>query len=182
MRFEDILQNGKLWAVVYDGDSINILTKTLTDWIDIDYLTVFFTENREDLEVYFRITDLEIAIYDTITDAAKLSCLILDAKPNANLNELFRPLEPGRMTEMLLSREKAKGKRISGHASWLRIYAIKLDDGIFLITGGTIKLTHLMNERKHTVEQLARMEQVRDYLIENGVIDSDGLKDLTTTL
>ena len=88
-------------------------------------------------------------------------------------------LRNGRMSEMMLSREKAKGARVSGHASWLRLYAIKLDDGIFLITGGAIKLTHLMQERQHTLIELRRMEMVRNYLIENGVIDSDGLIEYT---
>ena len=81
---------------------------------------------------------------------------------------------------MSLSKEKAKGNRVSGHPSWLRIYAIKLDDNVFLITGGAIKLTHLMEEREHTLEELKKMEQVRRYLIDNGVFDSEGLNDYIT--
>ena len=127
MRFEDVLQNGRLWAVVYD--------------------------------------------------AASLSCLILDIRPDANLDTLFRPLENQRIREMLLSREKAKGKRQTTHASWLRLYAIKLDKGIYLITGGAIKLTHLMSEREHTLNELKKMEMVRNYLLGNGIIDADGIKE-----
>ena len=177
MKFEDILNNGHLWAVVYEGDEVDILTKTLSDWIDPDFLRLFFTDNRCDLEKYFRITNIDNAIYDTIADASSLACLILDLSPEANLNELFRPLENYRMSEMLLSREKAKGKRISGHVSWLRLYAIKLEDNIFLITGGAIKLTRLMIERHHTLEQLERMERVRNFLIENSIIDKDSIRD-----
>lgn len=175
MKFEDVLHNGKLWAVVYEGESVDILTLTLSNWIDLDYLSTFFTNNRKDLETYFKITNLDDAIYDTVADAASLSCLILDINPDANLNLLFRPLEPSRMAEMVLSREKAKGKRVSGHASWLRLYAIKLDDGIFLVTGGAIKLTPQMKDREHTLNELKRMERVRNYLIDNNVIDRDGL-------
>ena len=101
----------------------------------------------------------------------------MDIKPDANLDRLFRPLDNSSMSEMVLSKEKAKGHRVSGHASWLRIYAIKLDSGIYLVTGGAIKLTHLMEERSHTLEQLTRMETVRNYLIENSIFDSDGIKD-----
>ena len=180
MKFEDVLKNGKLWSVVYDGDTKDILTKTLSNWIDIDYLTSFFVANREDLQVYFRITNLDEAVFDTIADATSLACLILDLSPTASLNGLFRPLQPYRMSEMSLSKEKAKGNRVSGHPSWLRIYAIKLDDNVFLITGGAIKLTHLMEEREHTLEELKKMEQVRRYLIDNGVFDSEGLNDYIT--
>lgn len=177
MKFEDVLHNGKLWSVVYEGCTVDILTQTLSNWINIDYLHSFFAENSQDLETYFKITNLDDAIYDTVADTAVLSCLILDINPEANLNELFRPLEPSRMTEMMLSKEKAKGKRISGHASWLRIYAIKLDDKVFLITGGAIKLTPSMQDREHTLYELKRMETVRNYLIDNGIIDRDGLID-----
>lgn len=179
MRFEDVLHNGRLWAVVYDGDSQDILTKTFENWLDPAFLEDFFSRNSKDLETYFKITNLDIAIYDTIADAASLSCLILDIRPNANLDTLFRPLENQRIHEMLLSREKAKGKRQTTHSSWLRLYAIKLDKGIYLITGGAIKLTHLMSERAHTLNELKKMEMGRNYLLDNGIIDSDGIKEET---
>ena len=179
MRFEDVLHNGKLWAVVYDGDSQNILTKTFANWLNPAFLEDFFIRNSKDLESYFNITNLDVAVYDTITDAVSLSCMILDIRPDANLDMLFRPLENQRVREMLLSREKAKGRRQTAHSSWLRIYAIKLDEGIYLITGGAIKLTHLMSEREHTLNELRKMEMVRNYLLDNGIVDADGIKEET---
>ena len=177
MRFEDVLHNGRLWAVVYDGDTQDILTKTFANWLDPWFLEDFFSRNSTDLETYFHITNIDAAIYDTIADAASLSCLILDIRPDANLDTLFRPLENQRILEMLLSREKAKGQRKSTHSSWLRLYAIKLDKGIYLITGGAIKLTHLMAEREHTLNELKKMEMVRNYLLDKGVVDADGIKE-----
>lgn len=177
MRFEDILGNGRLWAVVYDGEDMDVLSKTLSDWMNPAYLGLFFSENADDLERYFHITNIDSAIFDTIADAASLSCVILDIDPNANLDELFRPLENSRIREMLLSREKAKGKRQSGHPSWLRIYAIKLDPKVYLVTGGAIKLTPTMNEREHTRMELQRMDKVRNYLIDNGIVDAEGIVD-----
>ena len=181
MKFEDVLHTGKLWAVVYDSDSQDILTKTLSGWMDLLSLRAFFTENRADLSAFFHITNLEQAIYDTIADTASLSCLILDIRPDLDLNALFRPLENSRIHEMLLSREKAKGKRISGHPSWLRLYALKLDDNIYLITGGAIKLTRQMSERPHTLNELRKMESVRNHLLDNGIVDSEGIKDYNDT-
>ena len=170
--------NGRLWAVVYDGDDRDILTKTLTNWLDPEYLSLFFENNIKDLESFFHITDIDKAIYDTVVDAASLSCMILDLNPDAKLDTLFRPLENYRTHEMILSREKAKGRRTSNHGSWLRLYAIKLESNIFLITGGTIKLTHYMADRQHTLNELANIEKVRNLLLENGIIDYDSLKDL----
>ena len=63
------------------------------------------------------------------------------------------------------------------HPSWLRIYAIRVELGVYLITGGAIKLTATMGERSHTLAELAKMERVRNYLLDNGVYDLDGLND-----
>ena len=78
---------------------------------------------------------------------------------------------------MVLSKEKAKGTRKTGHASWLRIYALKFEPDAYLITGGAIKLTHTMEEREHTRHELIRLEQVRNFLLEQGAVDLDGFKD-----
>lgn len=171
------MHNGQLWAVVYDGDTQDILSKTFENWLDPGYLEEFFNRNIKDLESYFHITNLDSAIYDTIEDAVSLSCLMLDIRPNANLDSLFRPLENHRIHEMFLSREKAKGKRMSTHSSWLRIYAIKLGQGTYLVTGGAIKLTHLMADREHTLNELRKMEMVRNYLLDNGIVDAEGISE-----
>ena len=182
MKFADVINNQKLWAVIYDGDTIDILSKTLSEWMDPAYLRRFFSEHYADLTNYFHITNVDQAIFDTVLDAQKLSCLILDINPDADLDKLFRPLENSRIREMFLSREKAKGKGKDGHPSWLRLYAIKMDKGIYIVTGGTIKLTHLMNERKNTFDELIKMEKVRNYLLENGIFDVEGLESFNDEL
>ncbi len=176
MKFERILNNGRLWAVMYDGDRVNILEKTFSQWNDYEWLRTFFTKYVEDLSSFFHITDIDRAVYDTVDDAYDLECLILDLNPNANLDELFRPLENTRLSEVLLGREKAKGQ-CRAHASWLRLYAIRLDSGRYIITGGAIKLTATMREREHTLEELNKLNRVRDYLISKGVFDYNGFED-----
>lgn len=178
MQFEDITGDGRLWAVWYDGDEDNILSLTFKRWNDIDWLREFFMDNKNDLADYFRITNLNQAIYDTLYDAGELECLILDINPDTDLNTFFRPLENSRTSEILLGREKAKGNRVSRHSSWLRLYAIKFSSGSFLITGGAIKLTRTMKERERTLHELYRMEEVRNFLLDNGVTDLDGFVDL----
>ena len=42
MRFENILGNGKLWAVEYDGFNENVLKKVFAEWEDPEYLYSFF--------------------------------------------------------------------------------------------------------------------------------------------
>ncbi len=113
---------------------------------------------------YFKITDVNQAIYDTIEDSERLQCLIMDISPDADLDKIFRPLENSRTSEMLLGKEKARLRNTPRHASWLRIYAIKLEPGIYIITGGAIKLTRTMQEREHTLVELARMGKGETFL------------------
>jgi hypothetical protein len=68
------------------------------------------------------------------------------------------------------------------HSSWLRIYAIKLATGVYIITGGAIKLTATMQEREHTQAELVKLDQVRNFLLSEGIIDNDGFIDYLNTL
>ena len=182
MTFDKILTDNRLWAVRYDGESDNALQLVFDQWNNPEWLWNFFTENISDLESYFKITDVDQAIYDTIKESNELECLILDISPDANLDLLFRPLDNNRTAEMLLGKEKARLHNRLEHASWLRLYAIKLEPEHYLITGGAIKLTRTMQERNHTLRELAKMETVRNLLIEQGIVDSDGFNDYANEL
>lgn len=177
MTFDQITENEKLWAVRYDDCLDNVLDSILGQWNDVVWLRNFFKANLEDLTSYFKITDVNQAIYDTIDDSERLQCLIMDISPEANLDKLFRPLDNSRTSEMILGKEKARLHDSQKHASWLRIYAIKLDPGIYVITGGAIKLTRTMQEREHTLVELARMEKVRRFMLDNNIVDKDSFDD-----
>ena len=73
-------------------------------------------------------------------------------------------------------------RKVSKHASWQRRYAIKLEPGIYVITGGAIKLTRTMQEREHTLCELAKMEKVRNHLLTNNIVDKDSFDDYLSEL
>ena len=90
--------------VRYDGAADNALKLLFDQWNDPEWLVDFFLANMADLESYFKITDINQAIYDTIDDNQRMQCLILDISPEADLDKLFRPLENSRTSEMLLGK------------------------------------------------------------------------------
>ncbi len=173
MTFDKIIEDGRLWAVRYDNDKDNALQKVLSQWSDAEWLADFFMQNLDDLISYFRITNIEDAIYQTMEDRDDLACIIMDISPDANLDHFFRPLDNNQTGEMLLEKDKGRPRR----RSWLRLYTIKLNVGIYIITGGAIKLTHTMQEREHTLQELERMEKVRNFLLREGVFDEDSFND-----
>lgn len=182
MTFDKILDNNTLWAVRYEGAKDNALQVLFEQWSDPEWLVDFFLANMSDLTSYFKITDINQAIYDTVDDSQSMQCLILDISPDADLDKIFRPLENSRTSEMLLGKEKAKVKNRPRHASWLRIYAIKLEPGCYIITGGAIKLTRTMQEREHTLAELNKMEAVRSFLLSGGAVDAEGFEDFLSEI
>ncbi len=173
MTFDKILDNGCLWAVRYDKDNENALERVMSQWSDALWLADFFMQNINDLISYFNITNIDDAIYQTMEDRDKMACVIMDISPDANLNRFFRPLDDNRTSEMILEKEKGRTNR----RSWLRLYAIKLNVGIYIITGGAIKLTRTMQEREHTLIELERLEKVRNFLLDEHVFDDDSFDD-----
>lgn len=104
MTFDQITDNESLWAVRYDNCLDNVLDTILDQWNDVMWLRSFFKQNIDDLASYFKITDVNQAIYDTIEDSERLQCLILDISPDADLDKIFRPLENNRTSEMFLGK------------------------------------------------------------------------------
>lgn len=117
MKFDRITDN--LWAVRYDNCLDNVLETIFDQWNDVSWLRSFFKRNIGDLSSYFKITDVNKAIYDTIEDSERLQCLIMDISPEAELDQIFRPLENSRTSGMLLGKEKARLRNTPRHASWL---------------------------------------------------------------
>lgn len=167
MHIEKITEDGRLWAVRYPDQESDELTRLFNEWNDPLELYLFFKEHWSDT-AYFHISSIEEAIRKTIAESEILERIVMDINPDADLDDIFYNLSHYQH-ELYL--EKSKGKL---DKSWLRLYAIKLTSGIYIITGGAIKLTATMEEREHTAHELVKLESVRKFLIENGIVDEDG--------
>ena len=119
-----------------------------------------------------------IAKADTFEDADALQELILEFPYTENLDDLFKPLDITDTRTRELSREKARNWERQRHASWLRVYAIRLERNVYVVTGGAIKLTRTMQEREHTNIQLKKLNQCKTWLRANGVFDQDSFVEL----
>lgn len=168
-----------LWAVKAQDKETDELTALFRNWTNGEYLLDFFMENFEDLKGFFHIERLDEAVNDTFEDAEALQELVLDFPYTEQLDELFRPLDITDTRIQELSREKARNWDRKRHASWLRIYAIRLEPNVYVVTGGAIKLTRAMQEREHTARELHKLNQCKNYLKNNGIFDQDSFVELT---
>lgn len=55
MEFDQITDNGNLWAVRYDNCLDNVLDTILDQWNDVAWLRTIFKQNIGDLASYFKI-------------------------------------------------------------------------------------------------------------------------------
>lgn len=180
MKFVRIVEDSDhLWAVRSDDKDADELTLLFRNWTNGEYLLDFFMENFEDLKEFFHIERLDEAVNDTFEDAEALQELVLEFPYTEKLDELFKPLDVTDSRVRELSREKARNWTRDRHASWLRIYAIRLEPNVYLATGGAIKLTRTMQEREHTAIELQKLNRCKDYLKANGVFDQDSFVELT---
>ncbi len=178
MNFDCISEN--LWVVRYENEKDNELYRLFSQWNDVMYLDKFFRENYDDLK-FFKVDSISDAISDTIEDSDILESVFLDMKPEDDLKAVFNSLTH-KNKESFFEKVKHKlgkvvYKRNAKHDSWLRIYALNLGEGVYMITGGAIKLTGTMGERKHTADELVKVENVRNFLISNGIVDRNGFQE-----
>lgn len=171
-----------LYAIQFNENEENELDRNFDLWNDPEYLTEFFRENGNDLRQYnlyhHKHYSVEDAVRKTLDDAENLENLLLDTAEKGNEDEyevlqtMFRQLDD--METKLHPMQKSKGKL--NYLSWLRIYAIRIDKHLYVITGGAIKLTRKMDDRKHTEAELKKMEQVVEFLRNKNLINEDEFK------
>jgi hypothetical protein len=135
------------------------------------FLNDFFEENEYEISL-----SIEEAIEKVKTEAVFLRNKLIDlAESNPNkLSQIFRNLNENEFSfSKELSQQKARNR-------WLRLYAIKIDENNYVITGGAIKLDnqHLMKDKPHTNKEWIKINRCRDYLREQGIYDLDSLQEI----
>ena len=103
----------------------------------------------------------------TIREVDRLSDQLLDCNKEGKLrlDEIFKPLHKI-STSIIREESKAYGP---SRKSWLRVYAIRITEDFYAISGGSIKLTKTMLEMDDYHEQLQKLKVVAAYLKRNGI-------------
>jgi hypothetical protein len=168
-----------LYSIWYDGESTDEFDRLFGLWQNVEYLENFFNRNINDLsKPFYGSISVENAVLLTLKDSREFQRQILEIAKNetnksGSLNYYFKPLDNISYKPDDLEKYKAYGTL---RDSWIRIYAIKVSDNYFVITGGALKLTKKMGDRIHTKKELEKLDRCRDYLRSLGIFDEKGLK------
>ena len=162
-----------LFAIKYTGQTKDEFSRLFELWQDSEYLERFFETHKKDLKNgLWGTISVEEAIIETFNNAQDFEQNLLELSEQSEndqllgLEKIFNPLNDFQTQIFRLGKSKAK-------ATWLRIYALRVNSNIYIITGGAIKLTQKMQDRKHTNVELSKIKSCRKYLIDHGIDDID---------
>lgn len=166
-----------LFAFHYKDEEDNELYRLLDLWNDPEYLQNYFIENEKFIINNPKLNiSSETQFIDTVIDNAQDTDEILEElSKNQNLEEFFIELSNTQPLYEILSKRK-------GRKNILRIYAIKIDENCFVITGGAIKITDTMQQHKTTTNELKKLKKCKAFLLEHDVIDSESFYELLNEL
>lgn len=166
-----------LIGVKYADNEKEEFERLFENWTDIEYLNGFFKEHEEDLKsgFYGNITINE-AIEKTLEDAERLEQKLKNVASTISrdtLQSFFKALDNN---DYGLAEHQSSKVHGSAYKSWLRVYAIRIAEDCYIVTGGAIKLVDRMNEREHLRLELRKLDLVKEYLQEEGLYDKDDLE------
>lgn len=155
----------QLFACHYEGEEDNEYDRLMELWTDVEFLSNYAKENN--------IPDVRKFVMNALQGAEQIQNLLEEINQNKKpFTTYFEPLQYSEINRVL-SLQKGKIRK-----NILRLYAIKLDDTCFLLTGGAIKMSQTMQGHPDTNRELEKLKQVRAYLKDNGVFDEDSFFEL----
>jgi hypothetical protein len=173
--FTDVpVEDSRLWTVIYHKENTDELNRLFDLWADVEYLDAFFKEHISDLKSdFWKNMPVKEAVFKAMEEAEIFEDMLSQIghgriwKGKTNFKQIFQPLANYEYNDKIYQKQKAKPQ---SRLPFLRLYAIRLADDSYIITGGAIKLTEKMNGRKHLELELAKMGKVKQHLQENGIL------------
>jgi hypothetical protein len=164
MKIVDIFAD-QLFSIVYLNNEgvydLNEYDRLMELWTDVDYLRKYAKINKIPNPTRFT--------RERLADAEKIQDLIEElTSQNKRLEQYFQPLYDHEVGIKILSFQKGKIER-----NGLRLYAIKIDDNCFVITGGAIKMSQAMQDHPDSNEELNKIKKAKSWLQDQDIIDQD---------
>jgi hypothetical protein len=167
-------QQQGLLSIQYDGEENCEFDKLFDYWENAEYMVDFCLEHAVDVYIKFGYAiDPEAAAQELMDEADDLlEMLVRLARGNREtgiLQHLFKPLNNHEFNIVELQLSKGSATTKLRKNTRLRIYAVRIGDNTYVVTGGAIKLTDRMEQRDHTNKELTKLKMVRSWLKSEGI-------------
>jgi hypothetical protein len=160
-----------LYAMVHEGESQDEYERLFDLWDDAEYIFDYLLSNEEYIKTdYFQGAEPEDIAQKISKEAEELEILIEEHffDPAKTLQMLFVPI--GKQTYIPRYQETKAfvNDRRYFPKPILRIYAIRISENTFVISGGAIKLVHAMSDHADTKKELEKLLITKAFLSSNG--------------
>lgn len=164
-----------IYSIKYDGQEFNEYERLLGDWRDVDKMMAFFEKYKDFLntDIWVDISGPEAAVEQVTEEADELEILLskifkntkVDKKPD--FDSFFKYLNGKYKFEFEYIPMKSYGVR---NPSLIRMYAIKMSDNKYIITGGGIKLCKKIQDSPDLQDHVFQnIDAVISWLKRNGI-------------
>lgn len=159
-----------LFAFHYGGEADNEYDRLMDNWTDVSYLRNYAKNNS--------IDNVNQFVKDRLKDAEQIQDLLEEITTNKEpLEYYFRTLFDSESGIKTLSLQKGKIER-----NGIRLYAVKIDENCFVITGGAMKMSQAMQDHPDSNLELTKIKAAKAYLQENTIVDKDSFYELINEL
>ena len=179
--FGQIETGNSLHAILYDGQNVDIYEQLMDNWFNPEWVRNYLTKNSDYLASGFYkglINETACQIMDEAEEMEEILLGICDGSNKnglKNLGMFFKPLTDSDYKVSDIRKEKTSVKSRQFPKPFLRIYALRISQDLFIVTGGAIKLTQTMQQHADTKRELERISQAKDFLTSKGITTADDL-------
>jgi hypothetical protein len=168
-----------LYAIRYNEGEKDEFERLFDDWDDTNFVLSYLMVNEEFLkDDYYADMTIDDLVTKVHAESQEIRIGALSSDGN-NILGMFKPLEIGKKQFTALDVLQLGKAVLDDKANYpkpiLRIYGVRISEKSFVITGGAIKIVHLMEHHVDTKRELEKMEAVRNWLTENDVNTQDDL-------
>ncbi len=156
----------QLFAFKYENEPCNAFDFAMELWTDVNYLYSFALKNN--------IANIDKFVEETIEDVEQIQDLLIEIELGyKRLSDYFEPLQ---LKERKVKLGFHKGKIRQNN---LRMYALKIDEEMFVITGAAIKMSQKMEAHIDTINELKKLNQAKAFLVNEDIVDEASFYELT---
>jgi hypothetical protein len=175
----DTIIEGSLYGIQWDTEEQDdILEQMSILYTDAQYLDQYFQDNADKLKYYKRqaFSPKDAAIRTAkeadalIQELKQLSEEGLGGGPKS-LDDLFERLHSEKVNFHPRYYTDVKAKGYPEDAPWVRVYAVKCEDNLYVITGFGIKLVKDMRDDPDLLLEIDKLEAATIYLKKIQMLD-----------